>query len=260
MSSQRRNETEDTDGPPSTRLRPDSSKDQLNYCSICQSTLYCSQVGQGKDWKKQHKKICKLLNVGHGEMQVRTVNHTRLSPYMEEVFERGQRSLDEDGKRFFKLFEESTFERSQAAARKMEKIAKRQAKETQKYLSFLSLYVLFRSDSTMLSWRTNSPLFVLLQFVDLNMLSGDALQEGGTIRTPLHDVADMAAPRDYLIHKNQLILAKQLFELMHTQNTTQGVPESIQCRSFSSRQRSTARPNESRSADHDPLGSSMLCK
>jgi hypothetical protein len=184
---------------------------QLQYCSACKSALYCSKVCQAKDWKKQHKKICKLLNVGHGDMQVQTVHHTRLYIYRKMAFERGQRSLDEDGKRFFKLFEESTFEGSQASAQMMEKIAKRQTKETQKYLLFLSLNVLIRSDSMMLSWP-NSPLLVLLQFVDLNMLSGDALQEGGTIRTPLHDVADMAAPRDYLTHENQLILAKQLIE------------------------------------------------
>jgi hypothetical protein len=41
---------------------------QLNYCARCQCAVYCSEVCRKKDWKKQHKQICKLLNVGHGDM------------------------------------------------------------------------------------------------------------------------------------------------------------------------------------------------
>jgi hypothetical protein len=66
----------------------------------------------------------------------------------------------------------------------------------------------------MLSWP-NSPLLVLLQFVDPNVLSGhehEALQEGEKRRTPLHHLADLADPSDYSTHENQLILAKQLIK------------------------------------------------
>jgi ankyrin repeat protein len=38
------------------------------------------------------------------------------------------------------------------------------------------------------------------------------LQEGETRITPLHQLADLAAPSDYSTHVNQLILAKQLIE------------------------------------------------
>jgi hypothetical protein len=48
----------------------------LQYCDACQSTMYCSRACQREDWKKQHKKICKLLNVGHGDMQLRGNIHT----------------------------------------------------------------------------------------------------------------------------------------------------------------------------------------
>jgi hypothetical protein len=99
---------------------------QLQYCAQCKSASYCSKTCQAEDWKKQHKNICKLLNKGHGDMQVRTDYHTRLSNNLKEQFERNeQERLDEDGKRFFKLFQESTFEGSQAAALEMKKIAKR---------------------------------------------------------------------------------------------------------------------------------------
>jgi hypothetical protein len=126
---------------------------------------------------------------------------------MKENFEREHRSLDEDTKRFFKLFEESTFEGSRAAAHKMKKIAKRQIKYNQKFLLMHSLYSLIRSSSEMLLWP-NSPLLVLLQFVDPNVLHG-----GGEHReTPLHLLAELGDPDDYLTHKNQLILAKQLIE------------------------------------------------
>jgi hypothetical protein len=170
------------------------------YCSVCKSAVYCSRACQKQDWKKQHKQICKLLNVGHGDMQeVRNNEHTARSITSKEQFEGIERAFDEDQKRFFKLFQESTFEGSQAAARKMRKIAKRQTKYNQNVLVFSSLQFLIRSDLKMLSWP-NSPLLVLLQFVDPDVLSGDgdeSLQEGETGITPLHDLADLAAPRAY---------------------------------------------------------------
>jgi hypothetical protein len=181
----------------------------LQYCAGCQSALYCSKSCQRIDWrKKQHRQICKLLNVGHGDLHVRDKSHTDRSIELKEQFETGERSLDgyEDGKRFFKLFEESTFEGSRAAALEMSKIAKRQTKQNQKFLLFHSL-VLARSDSDMLSWP-NSPLLVMLQFVDPNVMSGD--EETGI--TMLHFLAGMADPFDYSTHVNQLILARQLIE------------------------------------------------
>jgi hypothetical protein len=178
----------------------------LSYCAVCQSAMYCSKVCQRVDWRqKQHKQICKLLNVGHGDMQVRTDTHTSRSIESKEAFERGEHNLDDDKKLFFKLFQESTFEGSRAALRKMKKIAKRQTKHNQKCLLFHSLRLLIRSDSEMLLWP-NSPLLVLLQFVDSNMLTGD---DANSV-TPLHHLADLADPFDYSTHESQLILAKQL--------------------------------------------------
>jgi hypothetical protein len=80
----------------------------------------------------------------------------------------------------------------------------------QKFLLFHSLFLLVRSDLEMLSWP-NSPLLVLLQFVDPDVLSGDE-QQGETRETPLHELTDLADPSDYSTHVNQLILAKQLIE------------------------------------------------
>jgi hypothetical protein len=187
----------------------------LQFCSACQSALYCSKACQKQDWGKQHKKLCKLLNVGHGDMQVRTPNHTRLSIASKEQFESIERSLDEDMKRFFKLFEESTFEGSRDAAQKMKKIAERQTKHNQRYLLFhiLNFLALF-SDSEKLSWP-NSPLLVLLQLVGPNILSGreqEPLQEGEMRVPPLHLLAELADPFAYATHENQRILAKQLIE------------------------------------------------
>jgi hypothetical protein len=185
---------------------------QLQYCAVCQSALYCSKACQRKDWKKQHKEICKLLNVGHGDMQVRTDTHTYLRSDIQDTFDINECNLDEDAKRFYELFQESTFEGSRAAARKMKKIAKRQNKHNQKFLLLHSLTSLAFSDSEMLSWP-NSPLLVLLQFVDPNMLSRHASsQEGQDIVTPLKHLVDLADPSDYSTHENQLILAKQLIE------------------------------------------------
>jgi hypothetical protein len=187
----------------------------LQYCAGCQSALYCSKACQRIDWRqKQHRQICKLLNVGHGDMQVQTSTHTNLSIQNKERFEREERSLHEDKKRFFKLFQESTFDGRWAAALEMIKIAKRQPKENQKFLLFHSLRFLARSDSEMLSWP-NSPLLVMLQFVDPNVLSEDKdtpLEEDEARVSPLHQLADLAAPSDYSTHENQLILANQLIE------------------------------------------------
>jgi hypothetical protein len=140
-------------------------------------------------------------------MQVRTDTHTRRFIAVKEHFEGGERSLTEDIKQFFKLFQESTFEGSQAAARKMKKIARRQTKYNQKFLLFHSLYILAHSDLKMLSWP-NSPLLVMLHFIDPDVLFGDE----ETSATPLHYLTDLAVPNDYSTHENQLTLAKQLIE------------------------------------------------
>jgi hypothetical protein len=188
---------------------------QLQYCDACQSALYCSTACQRKDWRKQHIQICKLLNVGHGDMQVRHDIHMSRSAEYKELFETQERNLEGNMKRFFKLFEESTFEESRAAARKMRKVAKRESKHNQEFTLFDSLHLLIRSDSEMLSWP-NSPLLVMLQFVDPNVLAAgdenELFQEGETDESPLHDLADLADPFDFSSHENQLILAKQLFE------------------------------------------------
>jgi hypothetical protein len=187
---------------------------RLQYCAGCQSALYCSRACQKEDWQKHHKQICKLLNVGHGDMQVKTSTHMSKYLDLKKALEEGKRDLDGDGKRFFKLFEESTFEGSRAAAREMKKIAKRQTKQYQNFLLFHSLHFLARSESEMLSWP-NSPLLVLLQFVDPNVMSGhehEPLQEGENRYLPLHLLADLADPSDYSTHENQLILAKQLIK------------------------------------------------
>jgi ankyrin repeat protein len=65
----------------------------------------------------------------------------------------------------------------------------------------------------MLLWP-NSPLLVLLQFVDPNMLSGEdsPLEEREERDTPLHRLADMLDPNDFSSHVKQLILAKQLID------------------------------------------------
>jgi hypothetical protein len=179
---------------------------QLLYSAQCQSSLYCSKACQRKDWKEQRKEICKLLNVGHGDMQVRTDMHESRLVVLKEVSESNKRDLTEDMKRFFKLFEESTFEGSRAVALKMRKIAKRQTKHNQKFLLCHVFHVLVLSDLKMLSWP-NSPLLVMLQFIDPNVVFS---QE--TSSTPLHHLADLADPSDYSTHEKQLILAKQLIE------------------------------------------------
>jgi hypothetical protein len=165
--------------------------------------MYCSKACCQRKDSKQHKQICKHLNAGHGGMQIRNYMHTRLSIQSKELFGRYERCIHDDGKRFFKLFQESKFEGSRVAAREMKKIAKRQTKHNQKHSLIYSLLVLIRCKSQMLSW-SNSPILVMLQFVDPSMLSGDG--------TPLHHLSDLADPSDYSTHENQLILAKQLIE------------------------------------------------
>ena len=94
-----------------------------------------------EDWKKEHKpskQICKLLNVGGGAIQVRTDYHTRRQICFKEVFDRGERNLDEDGKQFFKLFESSTKGGSRAAALEMKEIVKLLTQEMQRAVLFHS--------------------------------------------------------------------------------------------------------------------------
>jgi hypothetical protein len=189
---------------------------KFSYCGACQSVLYCSKVCQKEDWKEgEHKKICKSLkNAGDGAIHVRRPGHERNATEQEEEFREMEHSFDEDMKRFFKLFKESTFEGSKAAAENMKKIAARQTKCNQKVLWFRSLYLLYHKDSEKLLWP-NSPLLVLLHFVDPNVSPGneyDVSQEVDTRGTLLHDLAFLINRRDYSTNENQLILARQLIE------------------------------------------------
>jgi hypothetical protein len=164
---------------------------------------------QRTDWRPRHKEICKLLNVGHGDMQVRNEEHASQAVDRKEEFERNEHSLTEEMKEFFKLFKESTFGGSRVAALEMEDIAKRWTKHDKNFLLSQSLYHLVRSsNSEKLSWP-NSPLLVLLQIVDPNVLLGDEESSG---YTGLHVLADLADPFDFSTHENQLILATQLIE------------------------------------------------
>jgi hypothetical protein len=149
--------------------------------------------------------------MGDGAMQVRTDQHILLLEDVEELLEAGESSFDEDGKRFFKLFQESTKEGSQAAALKMKEIAARQPKHNQIILLFHSLSLLMRADSKKLRWP-NSPLRIILQFVDTNMRYGaanveDPREEMAT-PTPLHHLSYYGG---HSFHKNQVILGQQLF-------------------------------------------------
>jgi hypothetical protein len=201
---------------------------QLQYCDACQSAMYCSKACQREDWIKQHKQICKFLNVGHGDMQIRTKGHTHRWDILKDSFERNDHDLDAGDKQFFTLFTASTFEGSQAAAKKMKKFAKGQIKNYQKFLFFHSLQFLLRSSNnpSKFSWP-NSPLLVMLQFVDPNARYEDddtPLYEGETRETPLHQLADLLDPYNYTTHVNQLILAKQLIQ--HGANvSTLSIPE-----------------------------------
>ena len=64
--------------------------------------------------------------------------------------------FNDDVRRFFNLFTESTFEGRQAAAKEMRKIVQPQNTQNQKFLLFHSFCILVRSDWEMLSWP-NSP-------------------------------------------------------------------------------------------------------
>jgi hypothetical protein len=115
----------------------------VKCCSKCQAVQYCSKSCQKKDWK-QHKQICQFLNVGDGAMQVQTDEHVDGYADSEESFQDTKRSYDEDDKRFFKLFTESTREGSEAAAREMKKIASQQTKYNQATMLLHSICLLMQ--------------------------------------------------------------------------------------------------------------------
>jgi hypothetical protein len=184
---------------------------QLSYCATCRTALYCSSKCQREDWK-QHKQICKLLNVGgDGAMQVQDDEHVKNCASVWQVFELSEKTIFGDMKQFYDLFKESTFEGSQAAARKMKKIAKRQTRLFREAYFSHSLPLLIRSQSEKLIWPS-SPLLVMLQLVDPNFGVGSGLYEGVKGSTPLHLLAYLVDHNDCSTHENQSILAKQLIE------------------------------------------------
>ena len=148
----------------------------LKCCIKCRGAVqYCSKSCQKQDWK-QHKQICQFLNVGDGAVQVRSDVHVDRYTTSEEKFEMVRRSFNEDDKRFFKLFTESTREGSRAAAREMQKIAARQTPSNQKMLLLYSLFLLMHTDPKKLRWP-NSPLRIMFQSVDANLCLAIAEEE-----------------------------------------------------------------------------------
>jgi hypothetical protein len=180
----------------------------LECCSKCQAVQYCSKSCQKADWK-QHKQICQFLNVGDGVMQVRTDVHVNAHANVEEIFQGTERTFDEDRKRFFKLFTESTHEGSRAAAQEMKKIAARQTKRDQKVMFFHSLALLMRTDSKKLRWP-NSPLRIMLLFVNANVRWKNSPAELAEGPTPLHHLSYQADSRNHSFYKNKVILGQQL--------------------------------------------------
>jgi hypothetical protein len=188
----------------------------LGCCIKCQAVQYCSKSCQKEDWK-QHKQICQFLNVGDGAVQVLTDEHTKNFEMkiknfemMKEMLNSTEVNFDANVMRFFKLFTESTLEGSRAAAREMKEIAARQTKHYQTTMMFQSLSLLMRTDSKKLRWP-NSPLRIMLQFVDANERWADSTEELATGPTPLHRLSHEADPKDHAFHKNQVILGQQLF-------------------------------------------------
>jgi hypothetical protein len=71
-------------------------------------------------------------------------------------------------------------------------------------------FLLRFSNLEALSWPS-SPLLVLLQMVDPNIMPEDeSLQAGNSSSTLLYPVGKLVAPKDYSTHGNQLILGKLL--------------------------------------------------
>jgi hypothetical protein len=110
--------------------------------------MYCSTVCQKEDWKRRHKEICKSLSVGEGAMQMRhPVRMLQHCIALTGAFEGSEHRLDDNKKRFFKLFKESMLEGSQAAALEMTEIAARETQLKQKELLFHSLFLLIHTES-----------------------------------------------------------------------------------------------------------------
>jgi hypothetical protein len=75
-----------------------------------------------------------------------------------------------------------------------------------------SLHFLIRSNLKILSWP-NSPLLVMLEFVDPNIPCGGEATGASTL---LQMLADLADPSEYSTHVNQLILANSLWSTAPT--------------------------------------------
>jgi hypothetical protein len=144
-------------------------------------------------------------------MQVRSNDHVDRYESLEQHYDIIERTFEEDRKRFFKLFTESTREGRKAAAREMQKIAARQTKKNQNFLLSHSVNLLMHTDSKKLRWPS-SPLRIMLQFVDTNVRLGAANEEDPREGlTPLHHLSCHADPNDHSFHRNQVILGQQLF-------------------------------------------------
>jgi hypothetical protein len=142
---------------------------KLSFCSSCRSVGYCSRLCQKADWKN-HKVICKKLNVGDAKQIVQAIHQVDA----ETKNEQAKRALSGCGpraRRFFDLFFETQGDTDHTdTVRKMKRILLKESRYNRQEILFTSLFILWQLPSEMLKLPT-SPLKVALQFVDASVMS-----------------------------------------------------------------------------------------
>jgi ankyrin repeat protein len=143
-------------------------------------------------------------------MQVQHPEHKESSNVVDGLYEDAMIShRNGDSRIFFNLFLHSTREKSESAARKMEKIIGRQIPAMKFEFLLRSVCILIRGDSEKLTWPNNPLLVALRHGVDPNLYIAP---EGGQRDTLLHILSRNSHMDNIVTHRNQVILARQLVE------------------------------------------------
>jgi hypothetical protein len=163
--------------------------------------VYCSRLVRGSDWKKYTSKSASFLT---WVMEIGRCNHSILAEKLMAQFEGDTHNLPEGVKRFFKLFQESTSS-VEAGRRKEEEAMPNERTRRTVEVSVISQFVPFLGRLLQLgdAFVSNSPLLVMLQFVDPNVLFGD-----GENMLPAPPLGRSSRSQRIPIYVNQLIPAK----------------------------------------------------
>lgn len=156
--------------------KEESDELKLLRCGGCRSVCYCSKECQKKDWKTQHKAVCKQLSVGDAKQPMHS-DHLETALDLKNRVQKALQDCPKELRRFFTLFFESNPKASDHSetVSHMKRLMLKQTRCNRQVTLFRSLSILIGMPTKMIKLPT-SPLKIALDCrVDPSVISSRAV-------------------------------------------------------------------------------------